>query len=303
MIAFKLEEFFNTTSLDKVAELYEVITKERLTVKDTGINYRVINHWDEKGLIRFARKSKEGNRKFSLADFIWIKLVNELREFGVKLTDIQKIAADIYEPLPMKELMDTLAENLDSLENMEGEDKEGFIEFLKSGEYKTAEIPDLGFNYLHLLISEAISTRTPISILVFKNGDWFPFMKNKEDQYPEDLLYKKEFFSHIQVSVTETIFSYIFEDYFKNYLEELHIFTPQEAKLLYHIKEGDFKKVFVLFKSKKHEPVEISQGKTAKEEIMKIIRAKQYREFILIDSKNNEFRIRENQTEKESQLN
>src|SRR4051812_8400688 len=111
MLSFKLENFVDTRSLDKLADLYELITDKRLRVKDTGINYRVINHWDNKGLIRFGRNSKEGDRKFSFADFIWIKVVNELRSFGVQLPIIKKLADDVYAPIPMMELMDSLAKN------------------------------------------------------------------------------------------------------------------------------------------------------------------------------------------------
>lgn len=297
MIAFKLEEFFDSKSLEKLAELHEIITKERLTVKDTGINYRVINHWDEQGLIHFKRKGEEGHRKFSLVDFIWIKVVNELRAFGVKLTDIQKITKDVYESLPMKDLMDSLAENLDALKDYQAEDKQGFIDFIKSGEYKQAEFPEMNFNYLQIAISEAITTREAISLLLFKNGDWFPFIKSKEHHYPADLLYKKEFHSHVSISITEIVFTYLLEDYLKLYLEEMHIFTTQEAKLLEYVVEDNFKKVFVLFKSKKHEPIEIKKGEDAKEKIMRIIRAKEYREFILVDAENNEFRIRDIQKE------
>ncbi len=300
MLAVKLEDFFDSKSLDKLAELYEIITKERLTVKDTDIKYRVINHWDEKGLIRFARKAEEGHRKFSLVDFIWIKVVNELRSFGVKLSDIQKIAKDIYEPLPMKELMDNLAENIDTLKDYEANDKQEFIDFIKSGEYKSAEFPQIDINYLQIAIVEAITTREPISLLIFKNGDWFPFIKSKESYYPADLLYKKDFYSHISVSITEIMFRYLLEDYFKLYLDEMHIFNKHEAKLLEYIVEENFKKVFVLFKSKKHEPIEITKGEDAKEKIMRIIRAREYREFILVDKENNEFRVKESKAEQEA---
>ena len=72
-----------------------MLNEEHLSAKDTGVKYRVISHWDDKGIIRFKRQNKDSNRKFSFIDFIWIKIVNELRSFGVKLPVIQKIAEDI----------------------------------------------------------------------------------------------------------------------------------------------------------------------------------------------------------------
>jgi DNA-binding transcriptional MerR regulator len=292
------EEYFGEANLEMLIDLHDAITKDHLSVRDTGIPYRVINHWDEKGLIRFRRSSAGGNRKFSFADFIWIRLIHELRSFGVKLPVIKKIAKDLYEPLPMKELFEGIMETPDLLKQIEdGPDKQDFIAFLKSGGQKEGDPSFFEFNYLQILIAEAIATRSPISLLIFKDGEWFPFNKEKENVYPEEMIRKKEFSSHISVSVTETIFSFILEDYLIEYVEWLHLFTRQEEKLLHHIKVGDYKKVLVLFKSKKQEPLEIKKSKKAQEQIMRILREKQYREFILVDSKNKEYRIRESQDE------
>lgn len=305
MISVKLEEFIDTKSLDKIAELYELLNEEKLSAKDTGVNYRVISHWDEKGIIRFSRESKEANRKFSFVDFIWIKVVNELRSFGIQIPVIKKIADGVYESLPMKEMIMHFADCMDEIvKDFEGEDKEEFLNFYKSGEYKTADFDKLPFkfNFLHILIAEAIATRKSVSLIVFNDGEWFPYIKENEHLYPKDLLYKKEFHSQVRVNITDLIFKFILEDYLIEYLDGLHLFTPQERKLLYYIKEEEYKKVFVIFKSKRQEPLEIVKSKTAQEELIRILREKEYREFILIDKKNNEFRIREGEAEKEKPI-
>ena len=69
MIHFKIDEFFDTNSIGKAAELFEKMSEERFFVKHIGLSYRVINSWDEKGLIRCSRKKEGGDRKFSFADF------------------------------------------------------------------------------------------------------------------------------------------------------------------------------------------------------------------------------------------
>ena len=305
MFSIKLDEFTHTKSLDKVAELHEVLNEQRLSAKDTGVNYRVINHWDEKGIIRFTCANKDSNRKFSFIDFIWIKIVNELRSFGVKLPVIQKIATDIYQPLPMRMVFDNLSNNLDVLKDYEGSDKEGFINFLKSGEYKNAEVDslNLGFTYLHLLIAEAITTRNSVSLIVFNDGEWFPYLRDSDYLYTDKLLYKKEFSSQVRVNITELIFQFILDDYLIEYCKGLHLFTPQEIKLLYYVKEGDYKKIMVLFKSKKNEPVEMVKIKASQEAIMQILREKEYREFIVTDKKGREFRIREEEQKTEEDKN
>jgi DNA-binding transcriptional MerR regulator len=297
MISIKLEEFIDTKSLDKMVELYQVINEETLGAKDIGVNYRVINHWDEKGIIRFKRDTKDSNRKFSFVDFIWIKIVNDLRSFGVKLPVIEKIASEIYKPLPLKDLFDTLSTSIGSLKDLDMQDKEGFLNFIKSGEYKTVDLDVIDFNfaYLHLLIAEAIATRNSVSLIVFNDGEWMPYLKENEHLYPKELLHKKEYCSQIRVNITELIFKFIIEDSLSEYFDGLQLFTPQESKLLGYVREGNYKKIVVLFKSKKQEPFEILKSKTAQDDILKIIRENEYREFILVDKKNKEFRIREDE--------
>lgn len=292
MGAINFDEFFDSTSLEKIAELYEVITKERLSVKDTGINYRVINHWDEKGLIRFARNSTEGHRRFSFVDFIWIKVVNELREFGVKLQDIEKIANGLYHPIPMKELMDAFAENIGMVtDNTEIEGKLDLIEFIKSGDYKNIDFSLLGFNFLHALIAEAIATRKPISILLFKDGEWFPFIKEREHLYADELRYKIDYTPHIMVSITDIIFRYIIEDELQDYFGEIRAFTPNEIQLLRYVKDGKYKKIVVNLRSKEFPVLVVNKGIGAKEEILKVLRQQHYKDFLVTDESGNEVRI------------
>lgn len=297
MLSIKLEEFIDTRSLDKLAELYEVMNEEKLSVKDTGVAYRIINHWDEKGLIRCGRVSEEAHRRFSFIDFMWIKIVEELRSFGISIPVIKKITDEMFLSFPINDIFDVFAENLDALKGMEAEDKEGFFNFLKSGEYKSEDFSafasEIKFSYLQLLLAESIATRNSVTLIVFNDGEWFPFVKHNEHFYPKEILYKKEFSSQIRVNITELVFRFILEDYFIELINGLRLFTQQERRLLYYIKEGDYKKVFVLFKSKKFDAREIVKSDTAQEEIMHILREKEYKEFILTDKNGKEFRIRE----------
>ena len=294
MKGINFEEFVDVKSFDKLSELYPVLCEERLSAKETGVGYRTLNHWDEMKIIRFTRTSDIGNRKFNFVDFIWIKIVNELRSFGLNLNTIKQIANGVYESIPMQVILEQLATNIDKLQDFEAEDKEGFINFLKSGEYKNADFSEMPFqfNLLHILITEAIATRQSVAIIVFNNGEWLPFFKENEHLYTEELLYKINYHSQIRVNITDLIFKFIVEDYLNEYLTELKVFTKQEEELLGYVLKGDYKKVFVLFKSKKNEPVEIPKSIQAQEAIVRILREKEYREFILTDKKGKEFRIR-----------
>ena len=79
-----------------------MLNEKRHTVKDSGTTYRLINHWTEVGLIEDAdRKSKEGWRRLSLIDLVWIQVLIELRGFGVPL-DLLRIARSAIFDVPNK---------------------------------------------------------------------------------------------------------------------------------------------------------------------------------------------------------
>ncbi len=299
MLSLELEQFIDTRSLASLGELMATISQQNLSAKTIGVSYRTICHWDEKGIIRFGRENADANRKYSFVDYIWIKVIEELRSFGVELPIIQKIVKEIYEPIPIKDIFGVIAENnLDAsvLSHIKDDDeKKEFLKFLKSGEYQNADFSSLEkqFNYLHILVAEIISTKKPVSIIVFKNGDWFPYIKENEHLYSEDLLYKKEYESQVCVSLTNLVFNFMLEENMATFSKEVNLLSMQEIKVLDIVVKGNYQKLTVLYKSKKAEPLEVLKSETAVTELQKVFRKKNYREFIVTDNDGKEYRIRE----------
>lgn len=76
---------------ENFAEVRAMFNKEQFTVINTGIPYRLINHWDKGGLLaNSARDSEKGWRKFSIVEVAWIRIIKHLRNFGVSLEKIAK---------------------------------------------------------------------------------------------------------------------------------------------------------------------------------------------------------------------
>ncbi|MCZ6719391.1 MAG: MerR family transcriptional regulator [Gammaproteobacteria bacterium] len=76
----------------------DLVNKKIHTVKDSGATYRVINHWAEAGLIEDkSRKTSEGWRRLSFLDLVWIKVLADLRKFGVPLESLKIARRAIFE--------------------------------------------------------------------------------------------------------------------------------------------------------------------------------------------------------------
>lgn len=75
--------------------LYEIITKEIFTVKDTGIRYNNINYWDSIGILD-AQQQGAGWRNFTFAGYLWLHTVDELRAIGLPAKLIKKVKDKVY---------------------------------------------------------------------------------------------------------------------------------------------------------------------------------------------------------------
>lgn len=72
------------------------IRSRKHTVQDV-ISCRVINHWESLGLIECERNNDSGWRKFNLIEYVWLHVVQKLREIGLALAKIAEIKAFYFE--------------------------------------------------------------------------------------------------------------------------------------------------------------------------------------------------------------
>jgi DNA-binding transcriptional MerR regulator len=291
MVQFEIDEFFDLQSIQKTAQLYEKLIEDRFYVSNTGISYRTINHWNEKGLIRCNRKNEGGDRRFSFADFVWIKVVNELRSFGVSIPTIKKITDEIYTHLPIHEIFENINSKFESVENLCGQDNNEFLEFLKNKDYENIDLTDIKISYLHLLIADAISSREPMSIIVFKGGEWFPFNPTKEKLYSDEVINKRRFSSHISICLLDIVFQFFKSETVIRFMKDFKLISPMEQKMLDELESDSFNKVCVFYKTEKYTPLEIKKSKTAKSQLLQIIRDRQYSHFIITDVIGNENKL------------
>lgn len=88
---------FTDWQLDKkYMQLREKLRERKYTVKDTGIPYRLINHWEAsklmpEGVLLDDRQKESSWRTFSLTEIAWLKVISRLRDFGLSLKQISKV--------------------------------------------------------------------------------------------------------------------------------------------------------------------------------------------------------------------
>lgn len=92
--AFDLD-FANYHFDDRFLKARELMNERRFTVGETDVAYRVVNHWDQSGLLPASVKGDGGWRKFTLPEMVWLKAIVRMRGFGLSLDKIAAAKDDI----------------------------------------------------------------------------------------------------------------------------------------------------------------------------------------------------------------
>lgn len=80
-------------------KLLRQFRSRELTVQKDDVSYRVLSHWDEKGLLVCDRESKKGWRRFNLVERLWTQVIIELRKLGTSLDVIRAAKPFFFEPV------------------------------------------------------------------------------------------------------------------------------------------------------------------------------------------------------------
>jgi DNA-binding transcriptional MerR regulator len=72
----------------KGSRISEILNSKERKVTFKEISYKMLNDWEKAGLIDNKREGSEW-RRFSIVDAIWLKIIQELRAFGMSLKQIK----------------------------------------------------------------------------------------------------------------------------------------------------------------------------------------------------------------------
>jgi hypothetical protein len=82
--------------------LVDKLREPNLKVSTSDTSSRVLNHWDSLGLINCERSGERGWRKFNVIECIWLKIIRDLRKFGISLETIEKLKPFYFEEISKK---------------------------------------------------------------------------------------------------------------------------------------------------------------------------------------------------------
>ncbi|MES2654041.1 MAG: hypothetical protein V4620_00530 [Bacteroidota bacterium] len=251
----RLNELFPTeaTEIENVENAYPLIKETVVPLSFTGVNARTFYAWKENGLVDLTilKKQDETGRvwiKLNLYEFVWIKIVQYMRDFGLSY-DLIKIVKDRFE---IKNYME-IVNNLDYMEIlwrkqyneekvMELRDIFQRLSDIMSCVYDENDPYEQQKTVLFNMIITTMMKQAKSSILLIKEKDGFRadimFYNGIEDI--DSLMFKNIRKPHFEIPLLEIIEEFFEKPKSEEYGLQLGLFNPKEKRVLDALRKNDF---------------------------------------------------------------
>ncbi len=270
---------------DKILELSERLMQKSFIGTDTGVPYRSINHWENSGLIDNDRGEARSWRRFSFVEFIWIRMIDEMRKVGLPMDTIKAVKASLFQPASIVDLDIHLRSIYQArgAANVYHEAGREAMEKDMRGRFDGGfEEQQLDGNWLQHLILSSIVKRCPVILVVFTDGT--PFAIHEEPGYfifPEHLD-RLSFETHVRIPITGIIKEFLRGGLAIERMGDLQILEPNEQTALRIIHSGQYDSVTVNFKDKKLKSMELRQSQEVTRKIVDVLAAGKYQDISIV---------------------
>lgn len=159
-------------------KLIEFMGKKRYTLNDIGLKSKQAFDWTKAGLFLEERESKF-RRKYNAIEYVWLKIIKELREFGLSINAIKNLKSFLLKEVDMKEIINSFIEiDLDDEDSDVEElqtalkNKYGSAEGIKKmNEELDDNQPELVNTVLSMIIVETVINKSNSHLLITKMGN------------------------------------------------------------------------------------------------------------------------------------
>ena len=277
-----LDAFVGIRTLVKASELHEQLNKPIFFLQDAGVTYRMVLNWDQQGLLEHSREGN-GNkwRRYDYVQYIWIKVINELRTFGVPIPIILKFRSEVLARFKVKWLFEVFSLNPELLDRVSGDEaKEELLSVIESKEYESID-DGTSVSLLQLLIAETLTSKVPVSLIVFADGHLITFFENQQALLDPADVHKLTYETHVKVSITNILKTFLTEGKDSFLAPQLAILPDNEKKLLEIIHSGEYEKITINFRDKKMNSFELVKEQDVKRRIVDILQDSKYQDIVI----------------------
>jgi len=246
-------------TLQNIEKIYPKLYEPSMNLSMTGVPARVYFYWKKSGLVDSfgADDSKKGWVKINLIEYIWIKIIVILRDYGVPFDKIIEIKEKLF-----SNYLDTISS-----------DKENYLEFLRESDLSEIKIEEAS-RMIDLLKEEINSSPEEFEIyhtvigfllmeLLLKNDKGYITLLKRDDDYDVGYFtvnsmadfkkYVEPFFDQPCLFIP---IKNIIEDFLDDYKTEktavaINFLNLKEMKVIEAIRKREFKEISIKLESNK----------------------------------------------------
>ncbi|MFT3909360.1 MAG: MerR family transcriptional regulator [Ferruginibacter sp.] len=258
--------------------MYKNLVERKFYIGEASISRKNLNHWEKEGLIPYNYK-ESGWRKFSLVEFAWLRIINELRNLGFSLEKIKVIKGQLFD-INIEEYKAFL---LKALENFNGEIKNK-EDVLKT--FKREDIPKATWDYIFeegqisnfsvLILQILLDNHNLCLVIDEDNNCQFvvlgEYVKEKK-QLNQDILNSIINKSFVIINLRKIIHGFFSNEKINNDNDYIIGFlNKKEKEIIEKIREEDLKEVKIRFANNKPVLLELTKSINKDEAINKMTR-------------------------------
>lgn len=264
-----------------------LIRDRKFILSETGISPRVFNLWKKLELIDIPQlKETRPSIKLNFSDYIWLKLVSDLRCFGCSLVDIKAIkemcySTDKLEFINKEEILGLIMENIKSKKAHTPAELEIIEKNLKVMDWQKEanEIVGKPLNKIETFILLMLFNKSDSNLLVFINKEFenavdvierkktkrqaglFAVFTNDEieERLSDDDRQKVYKLPRIKLPLKIYLDEFILDFENTEHALRIKLLNKEEVNLLNEVRRGDVDEIKIVFKNKKIERLEVKK--------------------------------------------
>ena len=229
--------------------LNKTLIEPRFLISELGVTARDATYWDKQGILP-EMKGVGARRKYDLVQSVWIKLIQQMRDFGVSISVIKSLKDKLLKlNIPLTEILKNPKglQVLRKIAKTEGTEKE-LEAILKSGEL-AKDLEGEQIDMFSMLVKTVVVFRKSISLIVSVEGDFIPYSLELHSELVKTDPGVNEIFNipHFNLSIS-TAYSQLIKDWSaKPFFGNVSMLSIKELEALDAIREEGVKAITIKY--------------------------------------------------------
>lgn len=228
--------------------IVESLITERFQLSDVGLTSKIVFDWEKAGVLPKPRRSKF-RRKYNGIEYVWLRMVSELREFGISIPAILKLKEFLFTKYDLSDFVASVFQ--DEVDDPELEEIQTFLRtYFKSQQKLENEIRSTDIELMNttfgVLLFAVVYSNAETHLLIKKNGECVVFDNPLDDGFTSSMLMEQPYIAFpLKFALSELISRehlYSLEDP-TEYLE----LSEGEQTVLALMRDGDLNALTVFF--------------------------------------------------------